>query len=145
MATSRSPSRWTAIAEIFSGRENPQWSVADDESQALVRRWSQLPRAGDSIQHYRPRLGYRGCQLRSPDGSTWHAFDGIVCAVGPDGHQSARIDETGDWERSLLSTAPAGLLPAPPHWDEAELIGDGRRSPPTCPWAKRSSRSGERD
>jgi len=110
MATSRSPDRWTASADLFSGRRNPTWDVAAALARELVEVWSELLPTSPAPRKA-PALGYRGCELRSPDGRLWRAEGGVVSAAGADGEQ-ARRDDGRVWERRLLETAPDGALPA---------------------------------
>jgi hypothetical protein len=52
-------------------------------------------------------LGYRGCRLEAPDGRVWTAFRELV-SLGADG----RRDGGREFERALIASAPAGILPA---------------------------------
>src|ERR1035437_426585 len=110
MATSRSPDRWTASADLFSGRPNPTWNVPAVLAHELVRIWSELPPTSPAPSKA-PALGYRGCALRAPDGRVWRAESGVVAAAGAQSSQ-ARRDDVRAWERRLLETAPDGALPA---------------------------------
>ncbi len=110
MATLRSTD-WVAEAMVFSGRPDPSWTVSADIAFELVHGWEQLtPRVAPVAEP--PPLGYRGCRLLAPDGRQWRAFDGVVTMEhGPQGSREMRDDPTRSFERTLLATAPPGLLP----------------------------------
>jgi hypothetical protein len=111
MVTSRLPNGWTASADVFSGRPNPEWPVPERVAEDLILRWRGLPLSDRRIPD-RPLLGYRGCLLRAPDGREWHGYDRIVVATGESGTRHSRTDNDRAWQRYLLQTAPPGLLPA---------------------------------
>jgi|SRR4029077_523310 len=115
MATSKSPdgSRgWRAGALIFSGRRDPVWSVAPDVAHELEGIWEPLPVSNSpGLAVSAPPLGYRGCFLRNPDGTEWSAFAGIVTCRSGTGAVSRR-DIGREFERAVLATAPAGVLPS---------------------------------
>jgi hypothetical protein len=63
----------------------------------------------------RSLLGYRGVVVRSPEGGFWLGYDGIVVRherAGPSRGARAWDDSGRTFERAVLKTAPAGLLPA---------------------------------
>jgi hypothetical protein len=110
MGTSNSNDRWSASAALFSGREDPVWTVAPAQAYRLAEMWERLEDAPEGREMTTGRLGYRGCALRAPDGREWRAYRGVVAAESPDGPQ-LRLDPQGAFERGLLATAPAGTLP----------------------------------
>jgi len=57
-----------------------------------------------------PALGYRGCFLKGPRGHEWFSFAGVVTLRTPRRSQS-RHDPAKKFERTLLASAPAALLP----------------------------------
>lgn len=112
MATSKSfdgSQRWTVGAFLFSGRPDPVWSVDPGTAHQLEAIWNSLRTSAAGLAH-QPHLGYRGCFLRDPDGTEWSAFAGVVT------HQSrtsaeSRSDPDRKFERAVLTTAPANMLP----------------------------------
>jgi hypothetical protein len=114
MVTSRSSDsdnkgEWIAGAWIFSGRPDPKWTVPLAAAQRLVTRLESMSEATEVIP-VAPRLGYRGCFLRSPSGREWRAYRGLVESRWQ-GEVERRRDE-GQWfEKQLLELAPRGLLP----------------------------------
>jgi hypothetical protein len=110
MATSESASAtdWLAGASVYSGRPEPTWPVDDASGEHIARLADALRQApaqteGDAVG---PRLGYRGCWLRAPDGREWRASGGAVI------HDEAVLADPGRAvERTILATAPPGLLP----------------------------------
>ncbi len=109
MATSKSPEVWTAGALLYSGRRNPTWHVSTPVVRKLQKVWRTLPPEPES----RPApagLGYRGIFLRDPADCEWIAFDGSV-SLKTHGQIQSRSDPTEEFERAVLASAPAGLLP----------------------------------
>ena len=108
--SARQPARWVGRASVFSGRPDPVWEVPDEVASGLIDLWSRLP------AEPRPRsepggLGYRFSALSSSDRQRrWVAFGGVVRYESPVGSELRR-DEGGEFERRLLGSAPAGLLP----------------------------------
>jgi hypothetical protein len=112
MATSKSfdsSQRWTARALLFSGRPDPVWSIGPDRAHQLEAIWNSLP-ASTAATVAPPPLGYRGCLLRLPDGTEYFSFAGVVTRRS-EGAAETRRDPNREFERVLLATAPAGILP----------------------------------
>jgi hypothetical protein len=108
MGISRSgePATWVASASIFSGRPDPVWQVAPELGERLAELWDGLPAwAGDVPRP--PPLGYRGCRLEAPDGRVWTAYGQLISLDG-----QRRRDAEKEFERTLIGSAPPGLLPA---------------------------------
>ena len=55
-------------------------------------------------------IGYRGCWLRAPDGTAWVVASGLAAQRSP-AHDEVRADAQRGFERAILATAPAGVLP----------------------------------
>src|SRR5690242_10075226 len=110
MATSKSPEHknWIAGAYIYSGRRDPTWPVSKSLVHNLEKLWETLPPSPEKPG--RPRLGYRGTFLRSPDNREWLAFKGSVSLATSSGTES-RADHNREFERLLLSSAPPRILP----------------------------------
>jgi hypothetical protein len=107
MDTSRS-TEWLAQALVFSGRPDPEWTVPATVAGQLLRLWAELPQGAEGPVP--PRLGYRGCLLRAPDGRTWRA-SGNTVTLG-EGHDAQVRDDPGRrFEHLLIATAPPGTLP----------------------------------
>jgi hypothetical protein len=106
--------RWKATALVFSGRRDPAWQIDCETAATLIQVWSALPPS--TAAAHPPPLGYRGCSLTSPDGTSWHAFAGIVSMRSrrPEGQlevSEPRTDIGRRFEIQLLATAPPGLVP----------------------------------
>jgi hypothetical protein len=108
MATSKSREGWIAGAFIYSGRRDPTWNVPKTVVRKLHRLWDATTPAREKPSP--PRLGYRGVFLRAPDGREWTVFNGLVSLTTPDETES-RTDPAREFEKSLLASAPEGLLP----------------------------------
>jgi hypothetical protein len=94
---------------VFSGRPDPAWVVPASVAGELLRLWAELP-PGTGQRPSPPPLGYRGCVLQAPDGRTWESSGGLV--THHDGRMTHTRDDPGRrFERLLLATAPAGILP----------------------------------
>ena len=100
---------WKASALVFSGLRDPQWRVPDAVVKKLLAIWDDLP-ASSNVPPSTARLGYRGAVLRSPSGSEWTAFAGTV-SLRSNNVISTRDDQAGRFEKTLLSSAPRGVLP----------------------------------
>jgi hypothetical protein len=53
-----------------------------------------------------PALGYTGVFVRDPGGHEWTAYHELVTLAG-----ETRRDDERRFERAVLSSAPAGMLP----------------------------------
>lgn len=100
---------WTAGARVYSGRADPTWPLDRAQARALLALWDALPASAHAAPRT-SRLGYRGCWLRAPDGSSWVAHDGLV-AERSAARGAVRDDPGRTFERALLATAPPGALP----------------------------------
>jgi hypothetical protein len=113
MATSRSsdsPVEWIAGASIFSGRRDPQWKVPQAVVDRLLQIWESLKPWPDKIP-LAPPLGYRGCFVRDNVDRQWTAFGGVV-TLETSRVSASRKDVGKQFEKTLLASAPEGLIPA---------------------------------
>ena len=116
MATSKSTSKravWTVGVSVFSGRPDPVWEVRPSVGARLEKIWRGLPPA-EIEPPPEPALGYRGSFLKGPRGRHWFVFGGVVSlrsARRPKSRPESRRDLIRKFERTLLASAPAGLLP----------------------------------
>ncbi len=100
---------WVGRVSVFSGRPDPEWEVPDEMASHLMELWRRMP--PEPVVRSEPGgLGYRFASLSSRDGQRWLAFGGVVRRVSPEGSELRR-DEGGEFERLLLASAPAGILP----------------------------------
>ena len=112
MATSRSadqPARWSAGAQVFSGRPDPLWVVARDVAARLLALWKAMPHWRGAVP-VGAALGYRGSCLAWDSSRTWVAYRGAVTLVRH-GRRESRRDCDRAFEKLLLSSAPDGTLP----------------------------------
>lgn len=113
MVTSKSGSNvqgWTAGAHLYSGRRDPVWNISERMVKQLLALWESLLSAGEEKQVHPGGLGYRGLFLRGGDKREWVAFNGLVSLRTSAGVQ-VRKDAAREFEKTLLSSAPKGLLP----------------------------------
>ena len=116
MATPKSGSKrsaWSAGASVFSGRPDPVWEVKPALAARLEKIWRSL-KPSEIEPPPEPSLGYRGCSLNGPRGRQWFAFAGVVTLRSASGRASRsepRRDPARKFERTLLASAPAALLP----------------------------------
>lgn len=112
MATSGSAedrAEWTAGVRAFSGRPDPTWEPGAEVVTALLGAWESLAPATAEVAP--PPLGYQGSFLRHADGREWTAYRGVVTLqVGRAAVK--RGDPLRRFERTLLGSAPSGLLPS---------------------------------
>jgi hypothetical protein len=87
--------------------------MAPELGERLAALWATLPTTAKPKPRP-PPLGYRGCFVRRGDGAEWRAWNGVV-EGGPGTTPEEREDRNRDFERQVLDSAPAGLLP-PGSW-----------------------------
>jgi hypothetical protein len=98
-----------AIALVFSGRPDPTWAVGDADAERLQALWAEMqPAQAPEPAHL--RLGYRGVELRCEPDAVYFAYGGLLKSEIA-GAVEWRLDTGRTFERSLLSTAPYGVLP----------------------------------
>lgn len=80
------------------------WPIPLGMAEELLAIWESLPPTDATASP--PALGYRGCYVRDPEGRMWTAYHEVVS------HSSERRrDDERRFERTVLSSAPAGVLP----------------------------------
>ena len=104
---------WKAGAFIWSGSRDPEWEVSAADALAAMSIWNRL----EVAQRWtRPpsRLGYRGCWLRGIGAGRWTVEADLVLMAAAAGGEvlQARRDPNRSFERTILATAPRGLLPS---------------------------------
>ena len=113
MGTSRSSKKndtWVAGAFVYSGRPDPAWNISKQVAVKVQELWESL---AATDKKYEPRpggLGYRGVFVKEPGHREWTAFNGTVSLTTPGGVE-VRRDPARQFEKTLLSSAPKGLLP----------------------------------
>lgn len=113
MATSKSRNNahhWIAGAYLYSGRRDPSWNVSERMVKQLMALWESLPTAGEQKEVRPGGLGYRGSFLRENDKQEWMAFNGLV-SLRTGAVMQVRKDAARKFEKTVLSSAPEGLLP----------------------------------
>ena len=102
--------RWCVAALLYSGRENPEWTIPDSLARAAVEVWDGLvPTVAPPVP---PPLGPRGLQLIAPDGGRWTSHRGVVTYLPPNASEShSRQDPGSHFHQLLADSAPKGLLP----------------------------------
>ena len=113
MGTSKSASDaapWEGGASLFSGRPDPTWSVSARAARRLEEIWENLE-PSSAPPPAAPPLGYRGCFVRDPRGRRWDAYAGSVVLKTGSASES-RADPNRQFEKTLLESAPADILPA---------------------------------
>ena len=100
--------RSEASALAFSGRPDPRWPVSDAEAAELEALWCRLEPSPPGSPP--PPLGYRGCTLRIAPDREYFAYRGVVTRTAAQASES-RIDAAREFEKRVIATAPAGLLP----------------------------------
>ena len=95
--------------DVFSGRPNPSWSLPEGVHASLMSMWDEASPCPPGLIH-ESRLGYRGITLVCDDGSQFDAFEGKIC-YSHDSSSEWRVDADRGFEKTLLTSAPADLLP----------------------------------
>lgn len=88
--------------DIFSGRPNPSWTLAEDEAAELRRRLEGLPGTEREIDP--PGLGYRGFLISGlPEATSCRVFGGLIACSGAAGER--RFEDARGAEQWLLGEA----------------------------------------
>jgi hypothetical protein len=103
----RQITNWTAEAFVFSGRQNPQWILTEEQADDWMNLW-QRASSSDKEEQQPSRLGYTGCRLQLNEHSYWHMFDGCVSFYDK-GQVISKEDEERKLEYFLLNTASAEI------------------------------------
>jgi hypothetical protein len=101
--------QYAASALVFSGRPDPRWQVTEPQAQSLRALWEQSATTAAPEPHATP-LGYRGVSIICEENEEFFAYGGRV-RMKTGTIIEWRIDEEQRFERLLLSTSPAGILP----------------------------------
>ena len=102
------PRVFTVELDVFSGRQNPTWTLTREESKELARRLRDLPPAEGSLAPP-GHLGYRGFWITAATDGQWpeprlHVHDGVVLIVRPAGLSALHEDIRGA-EKWLIALA----------------------------------------
>jgi hypothetical protein len=93
----------------------PQWALTQDQRNHLVDLWRASPLVPSSPDPRQLPQGqaadYRGAAILCPSGDGWFAYRSVVMCKNPGFAPEYRTDIDRRFERALLQTAPAGLLP----------------------------------
>lgn len=103
---------WSVGIGLYSGRSDPVWQVPADVAARFDALWETLPVASGPWQPP-PVLGYRGCFVTDGWVRHWDAWQGVVRLhrQGRSEDDELRIDPARRFERLVLESAPAGVLP----------------------------------
>jgi hypothetical protein len=96
--------KWTAVARLFSGRENPDWELTLAQQKNWMILWQQAPLSDTEVE-IPSRLGYTGCRLQYNAHSHWQLYNGCVSFYEKETVFSKK-DEERQMELFLLNTAP---------------------------------------
>lgn len=96
---------------LYSGRPDPRWYLTGAQLRSLYRFFEVLP-AVDNPPPGGRALGYRGCLVQCTRAQDWFAYCGAVMYTRGTHPPQYRHDPDRRFERWVLHTAPAALLPA---------------------------------
>src|SRR5438874_2336385 len=93
--------------DVFSGRQNPNWSLSPAQASEFRERIGRLPSREAHSQQRLPGLGYRGARIEiEPEDQipfkSVHIYGGKVVAIGR--HKLRLADPNRSLERWVLST-----------------------------------------
>ena len=100
---------WTASALIFSGRQNPTWTLDDEQIDAIHRLWDQLSYESPVESSGDARLGYSGVEVSGSGGRFVAGNEAVT--YHHDLRSIVRNDPDRRFETAVLATAPSGVLP----------------------------------
>jgi len=101
----------TVTALLYSGRPDPRWEISEGQLTNVKHVWATLRLTKDRPPRAK-LLGYRGCLVQCTRAQEWFAYCGVVMLTRGTHRPSYRLDPSGHFERTVLATAPPGLLPA---------------------------------
>ena len=96
----------TATVCVFSGRRNPQWTIAEKEYHELLLAIEVLPAAAPQEQE--GLLGYSGIIITGCEKKIL-AFNGII-TVSSEGSAKGYADANHTLEKKLLHTGPSVIV-----------------------------------
>ena len=99
---------WVGGISLFTGRPNPKWVIMQGIIHRFLSIWDALE-PWEAEPPTPPPGGYRGCFLRAAD-REWYVYLDFVVLKSARGREFRR-DRQRAFERLLLSSAPAGMIP----------------------------------
>lgn len=110
MKKNRKVQEWLCKAELEFEDSQPVWKLERQKASKLLELWNSLRTTLEPSQIKPAYIGYGGTYLKSSDNSEWHIFNNKVTRKNNNTLET-RIDKNRFFEKTILKTAPRGVLP----------------------------------
>ncbi|MBI5403653.1 MAG: hypothetical protein HY959_09630 [Ignavibacteriae bacterium] len=106
----REQKEWLCKAKLEFEEQLPEWKIEKQRASKLLDMWNSLKTTLEPSKKKSAYLGYGGTYLKSSDNSEWHIFDKTVTRI-TDSTIETRVDVKRYFEKTILKSAPSGILP----------------------------------
>ena len=100
---------WTCTAKLEMNETDPAWKLEHKTAVKILKLWDNLKSYINTPPKSSAFLGYKGTYLKSKE-AVWYSFGNTVVRM-KDNIVESRQDKERRFEKTLLSTAPKGLIP----------------------------------
>ncbi len=110
MKNNKVKQEWLCKAKLDYEDSQPVWILEKARASKLLDLWNTLKTSFESTQTKSAYLGYGGTFLKESDNSEWHIFNNTVTRK-TNNTLETRIDKNRFFEKTILKSAPKGVLP----------------------------------
>lgn len=101
---------WVCKAKLDFEEKQPVWGIEKTRAVRLLKVWNSLKTTLNATTTKSAYLGYGGTYIKSSDNSEWHIYNDTV-TFRNNNTLETRIDKNRYFEKTILKTAPRGILP----------------------------------
>jgi hypothetical protein len=101
---------WLCKAKLDFEEQLPVWKLEKKKASKLLELWNSLKTTLDTAHSKPAYIGYGGTYLKSSDNSEWHIFNNTVTRRINNTFET-RLDKNRFFEKTILNSAPKGVLP----------------------------------
>jgi hypothetical protein len=101
---------WFCKAKLDFEEKQPVWKLEKTRASKLLEIWNTLKTTLEPSNIKPAYIGYKGTYLKSSDNSEWHIFNNTVTRCNNNTLET-RIDKNRYFEKTILKSAPNGILP----------------------------------
>jgi hypothetical protein len=105
-----SQQEWFCKTKLDFEDKQPVWKLQKTKASKLMEIWNSLKTTLEPSQTKSAYLGYGGTYLKSSDNTEWHIFNNTVTRRNNNTLET-RIDKNRYFEKTILKSAPNGILP----------------------------------
>ena len=110
MKSNSAKNQWLCKAKLEFEEKEPVWKLEKNRASKLLEIWNSLKTTLETANSKSAYLGYKGTYLKSEDNSEWHIFNNTVTRVSNNTIET-RVDKNRYFEKTILKSAPSGILP----------------------------------